>query len=480
MTTTNGATTAELQALEALAKAQADAAKARSDQLAAEVAAEKAQLERDEYASASARRKRRAESEKSATEARKAAREESESNSPAARLQRQAEQQQKIAEAGKAAAEARRAQVAALIPDLSKVEPGSLAVSGDKPLFATALAERALGEAAGRIAAASIEQLPEDREWRLLVTSNAELADADAAYHDVVTGLDQLRIAADTLIAQAAAPGVTGASLGGLDVLGALATAVPGVLSLLSAKRAVTTSDVEVTDLAASAAVAGALKARAPHRFVMHDSVRLLRHGAVHAKVTAVGERRQKLTAQRIVLAKEKAQADGNAKLLQKQVDALWEALAEAASEQDKLELTGEAQDKERALAAEEETVADAAARIALLDTVLAAIDGFMAELTTVPQGAARSPLAAAALHQALHDDDTETAISHVLLVRSEAGSAQQVVGDQPLWWKDHFAVVAAVSATYVLIEVPGSAVLAAGVEGATAEVRARSERTSS
>jgi class 3 adenylate cyclase len=54
-------------------------------------------------------------------------------------------------------------------------------------------------------------------------------------------------------------------------------------------------------------------------------------------------------------------------------------------------------------------------------------------------------------LHQSLHDEAAAERFTHVLLVNSEPGSASQVVDDQPLWWKDRFAVVAAVSLTYML-----------------------------
>jgi class 3 adenylate cyclase len=54
-------------------------------------------------------------------------------------------------------------------------------------------------------------------------------------------------------------------------------------------------------------------------------------------------------------------------------------------------------------------------------------------------------------LHQSLYDEAAAERFTHVLLVNSEPGSASQVVDDQPLWWKDRFAVVAAVSLTYML-----------------------------
>ncbi len=68
------------------------------------------------------------------------------------RQQRDAEAQKATAEAKKATAAAQRDQVATFIPDLSKVDRGTLEVKGDQPLFASALAHCALDAAAMSLA----------------------------------------------------------------------------------------------------------------------------------------------------------------------------------------------------------------------------------------------------------------------------------------------------------------------------------------
>lgn len=56
---------------------------------------------------------------------------------------------------------------------------------------------------------------------------------------------------------------------------------------------------------------------------------------------------------------------------------------------------------------------------------------------------------------------------THVLLVKTQAGQAQQMLDNQPLWWRDKFSTVVEVSITYMLIDTCTSEIVASGTESA-------------
>jgi hypothetical protein len=120
------------------------------------------------------------------------------------------------------------------------------------------------------------------------------------------------------------------------------------------------------------------------------------------------------------------------------------------------------------------------ATRIGQIDTVIAAIETFSAALRTIPTGGVRSPLATAMLREQLHPSDTadraadDSKFTHVLCVQAAAGSTQQVVSDRPLWFEDKFSAIGVISVAYILIEVVGSQVLAAGSAGGQATVKGK------
>lgn len=179
-----------------LAKAQAEAAKAAADARTAEAQAKKAE------------------------------REEVEASGAAAVNQRAAEAAKATVEAEKATAVARQDQIAALIPKFGDIKTGSLELKAEQPLFGGVLAGRALKHAAA-LAAADL-QLPADA--RILVTSESDLATADAAYRNVSTGLEELVKYADLLLADTDPSKPRKQSF--TAVAGAVAGALPGLLSL--------------------------------------------------------------------------------------------------------------------------------------------------------------------------------------------------------------------------------------------------------
>jgi hypothetical protein len=416
-------------------KALADATKAKADARAAEAAARKAEREADEAAA------------------------------PTARGQREAESRKATAEADKAAAAARREQLAALIPDFSKVQPGSLEVKGDQPMFGTALAQRALEAAAKSAMEQAAATLSNDDSTRLLMITDADLATSDGVYHNVSTGLDQLIAAAEKLLEEPKLERVAGV----VALAGALAGAVPGLLSLFSSRRTVTTAPVAITDLAAVAAATGALKKAKPGLVVTHDTLRLLPTGAIHERIARLSGLRQKLTGKKLETEDERARITGDLTTARETVAGVLADL-EWASEESRPALKEQLELAQKQASGYEEVLTGMAVRVGLIDSVREAIDAFMVSLTGVPDGQTRSPLTLAVMREQLHaSPGQEPAFTHVLLVKGEGGSAAQTVDDRPLWSEDKFSVVATAGITYMLIETTRSTIVEAGVATASA-----------
>ncbi len=360
-----------------------------------------------------------------------------------------------------------------MIPDFGKIDRGKLEVKGDAPLYGTALAQQALQKVGVRIAEIVAEKA-NFATATVLVTSDAQFADSDVAYQDVMTGLSQLIKAGkqqveDPEVSEATAPQPHAATA----IIGAIAAALPGAISLLSAHRTVTTSAIAASDLAAAAAVAGALLDDENFRGrVVHDSMRLLPDGIVARRVRELDNVRLKLVEKKQELETEQSQQPTQEKTLRDNLTALQRELE--ADDADVADLQRQMSDAEQQLAVLAGRALAITARLAGINTVVAAIDPFMAALRTVPEGGTRSPLAAAMLREGVHEPRHDAAqststsgadaeITHVLLVKSEAGSAQQAIDDKPFWFDEKFSVVAAASVTYMLLEPPDDGLVGAG-----------------
>jgi hypothetical protein len=406
-----------------------------------------------------------AEAEKAQLEARQLEQQIKDHDSPAAAQQRNAEAKAKVAQADKDAADARRAQLAALIPDLSKVTDSTLDVKEAAPLWSTFLVGRAVA-LAGRAVAAKVRG---DGARRILITSDTDLASADAIYADVKAGLDQLASAAVNILRTTAPPvpvkegepeeKLLPALPLGVDAAGAVAGAIPAVLSLLSAHRTVTTAAATATDLSTVAAVAGALMAQEqPTDKVTHDDFRLVPIGAIYRQVEVVSNQRQTLVARKIEL--DDAKSDLEAKLTTSK-DALDELQKIKTKPPNYEQQVAEADKK---IAGLQEDLSRMQLREGLVDSLLTAIDAFMTTVRT-SAGSSRSPLAAAALHEPLHD---QNGFTHVLLVKAQPGEAQELIDKQPLWIRDKYSTAVDIAITYMLIEIASSTVVVAGTETAT------------
>jgi hypothetical protein len=373
----------------------------------------------------------------------------------------EAEARSATVKADQDAADARRQPFTAVAENLSKVKESTLEVKDGPALMGTALTYRALTKAARDIVAG----LPEHPQpWRVLITSKADLASADAGYGDVNTGLDQLLTAAGALLPATGEADRSFAAGLVTEAAAILASALPPVMDLVTAHRTVSTAAATVDDLAAAAAVAGALPgAEKGAVTVVHDDFRLVPGGGVYEKITKVSTKRQELVASKIVLDDRKSTASAD--------------LATAQAELKELEKTspGDAAGIETARKnVREQSVAvqHATVRIGLIDSVIAAVDAFNTAIRTVPPNASRSALASAALHEQLHSDANR--FTHVLLVKTEAGQTQQVTQNRPLWFKDRFTTFVDVNVMYMLIETTGSTLISSGTVTATATATGR------
>jgi len=408
------------------------------------------------------------------------------SQSVLGRQRRDAIARKDTATADKDAAAARREELSALIPDLSKVRESKLSVPTEgPPIGGTALTYGAVGDAAEMIAQDVLTTigLSKPAESWILVTSNPDLSDPDGVYHEVVSGLEQLEQSAKDVLAKVDDNGGHHETLimAAATVVGALAGALPSVLSLLSAQRSVRTSTVTVTDLAATAAVAGALRARAPQLKVLHDDFRLVQAGKTYDAVGRLSARRQELTAREIELTDAKTRTDADLATATADEKDLAKVVADSTKPSDA---------QKKALADVRQRVADlatasgkAAIRISVIESIVASIDTFTAAIRTAPAGGSRTPLSTAALHELLHPATTmgqdgkpdpnlpvtPATITHVLLVKAQSGTAVEMTDDKPLWFQDKFTSVVDVSVTYMLIQTADSQLLDADTVTATA-----------
>ncbi len=374
----------------------------------------------------------------------------------------EAEARSAVIKADKEASDARAAQLAGLVPDLGKVERNTLEVKDGPAMLSSALTYRALQNAA-----ASVQKALEAHEVRrVLVTSEADLASADAGYRDITSGLDVLDAAAAELlpVTKQSPPEEPGgdeiAIATAVQVASTVAAAIPAVLSLFSTQRTVRTAPVTVTDLAAATAVAGTI--RSATVTVVHDDFRLVHGNAVYTKATTLDEKRQQLVAQKITLEDRKSVDAARLTTAQAEVKQFTDVTPD---DQGKLDVARKN--------VEHLTVAvhHSSLRIGRVESLVTAIDTFTTAIRMVPTGATRSALAAAALHEQLRSDTD--GFGHVLLIKADAGQAQQVTENRMLR-DDKFSTFVDANLMYLLIETAGSTVVAAGTVSGTATARGK------
>jgi len=319
----------------------------------------------------------------------------------------EAQAREAAAKAEQAETDAATSRYSALVPDLSKVNAGTLDLKGTDATMASALAFAAVTDAAtliakkiGKRAGAAVKSM------RVMVTSDADFVEGSATYLNLKLELEQLADQAKALLEKIKPPSAEELIPAGLAVGSALASAVPGILSLFARHETLTRAAVKADDVAAAGAVAGALLEHAQVNAVMHDTFRIAQPGVI----------------------------DDLAKQLAAKLPALQQVTDPDAK-------------KEAA---------------ALIKSITAALG----QLTAVPKGGTRSPLAIASVSELLVGANPK--ISHVLLVKGQPGSASELV-DRRFIVKDKVFISASMNITYMLIDAH-SHILAAGTETATVE----------
>ncbi len=290
--------------------------------------------------------------------------------------------------------------------DLSKVTSGSLAVDGDAPMFGALLATQALRNAVEQaVPAIKKTVLPEGDKGaqgatsakRVLVTTKAEMVDADANYAAVDQGLEEL-------IAQAVAALASPADGRALaPPWSMVAGTLPGVLSLLAAKRSVKSFEVTPDHAAAAHLVASELAAKGVP--VLLDDFRTLprTQTAIQRKLMTLRTRRQELQSRR-----------------------------------------QETPDEGRAA----------------LTSLIGLIDAFLTRL--VINEAGHSLYSDALRWTCLYEGD-ET-VDFVILVNARPGSATQSLDDRALMMADLFSTVTSMGVSWTIIDAKTSLVRGGGV----------------
>jgi hypothetical protein len=243
---------------------------------AAQVAAEKAQAELDEW------------------------------KSPAAVAGRAAQQRADAAQAETSLMNSSFGQFTGAVPGLSKVSTGSTSVDSGTQLFGSALALQALGQAS-REAAVEIAARVTAKDKHVLVTTDTDLASTDAMYVQVEQGLRQLLQAAQELTAAPFTAPVPETGTDGLESIvagiGLAAAAIPAVISLFSANRKISGASVTADDTQAVIGVAAAMtQLEHPVQVLMDDFRTLDQRGPVSELLASVNGQRLALTARKAEL----------------------------------------------------------------------------------------------------------------------------------------------------------------------------------
>jgi hypothetical protein len=376
-----------------------------------------------------------------------------------------------------------------LVPDITKIDKGETSIAKDQALRGAGLAHRALSSATDQLSS-RLEAVLSPVET-ILVTDDPDLASSDAAYVDVTTGLEQLAAAADHLLRQTAQRRSLGSML---PAAGAVAGALPALVSLLSSRRAVSSFTSSPDDIAAVALVAGALATRG-HK-VRLDDFRLVPNARVFRLEKGLREQRSELIDRKVELEYERAEKETERNSAQGRIDELTRQLGRPTAEvtrPDQLRWRDEREDARADRDRASEGAKNATMALGLIDDLCVNIDAFLLALRTVPAGGKRSPIVLAALQEGLHptpqddstpsEDDSNASdgdvkssgnFGKVLFVAAAAGSVDQVFSDKPLWSKDHFHTVASASITYWVLDPLTSEVLNAGLAEGTAELKVK------
>ncbi|MER7112641.1 hypothetical protein, partial [Streptomyces sp. NPDC000229] len=320
----------------------------------------------------------------------------------------------------KSAAEATFGKYSSLVPDLSKIDRGKLEVSGDQAMLGAPLALMAVNDLADEIATAVVNAMKDGREerppgQRVLVTTSRDLVADDAVFQDVRSSLRGLNKWAKLLKKSASDLPSGTREIAPASAASIAASMAPSLIGMFSSHRTLATSSVAADDAVASMAVAASLARNAARLRVALDDFRTIPEfeGGVLDSI-------QNLRKSSMELSRTKTELQSNV---------------------------------------------EAAAVVANIGAAVEMIDGFLASVTAIT-ASGRSALTSAMLQEQLHASGD--AFTHVLLIKSCPGTAQQLVEDRPMMMKDIVSVVSATGIAYSLLEASSGDTVAGGALAAS------------
>jgi hypothetical protein len=304
-----------------------------------------------------------------------------------------------------------QAKYTALVPDLTKVTAGTLDTSNDKGGMASALSFAAMKHAAQRTHRSLHDKIGDMSPLKILLTSEPNLVTSSSAGLDVASELAQLNTRAEDLLRPGTTRQPAGArALVGTTAISLAAAAIPGVLSLFAKHESLVTSATAANDLAAVAAVCGALLGGPNGPVLKSDIFQRAVRGPLY-----------------------------------QQADELAANLARLQS------LSGDSASQE-------------------VNDLIKLIENTLTAIISVPKGGTLSPLAAANFWNLAFDRSAP--ISHVLLVKSETGATTELFDQRPVL-SDRVFLAATASITYILIGAD-STICASGTESATVQLHGK------
>lgn len=324
----------------------------------------------------------------------------------------------------------RRSWIADAVPDLTRVDPDNLEGT-DKPLLTAMLASRALNKSATEVA----EQLFGDEpvNGHVFLTTDQSLVDRLAIYKSVENEIklatrlidstlklfphfEDIRTLRSQSETQDASRGVAGFGPVSATV-SAIAAALPGVLSLFSAKRTLATADITQDAYVTMVAVAGALLARKNPPVVIMDETRVL------PEDTKIEDAFARLYSQSL---------------------GLTAAI--------KVSAPGDSADNVKASAA------------------LSVVQTVMETLTKVDEKTGLSMLTMAASQEALQDAN----LKHIVVVTAAGSSTTQLINDRPLWWADTFSVLTTSAIAFACVDPKTGYIENAGISTGISQLKGK------
>jgi len=313
-----------------------------------------------------------------------------------------------------------------------------------------------------------IKRLVNDPKPSLLLTASADLATSDAAYGEVVGGLEELNAAADAILGPAAAqPEPPGAKvLPVAAVAGAIASAVPPLLSLLAPQRTLSSFAISPDTTAATALLADHLTQAG--LAVQIDDFRPVPQGRVHDLEVALRQQRAKLVKEKLARDQARIEADNERASHQTEVDDLTKALDALKPDdpnyndlQTKLKNATDERDESA------NATAQAADDVGAMTDLQTSIDTFLSAIHSVPANGTRSAYTLASLRQDLHDGPA----TRVVYISASGGSSDELLEHRFLV-KDKFESIASVSVSYWVLDPSNGTIIAAGNAGGTSRLQ--------